>query len=71
MMTATCLRKRTDRNAKRLTRATAKHFSVVATLLIATLVGLASLAMLIPEKAKPTRPKNEDGCALIKRTSSA
>jgi hypothetical protein len=53
MTTVTRFRKRTDRKAKRLTRATAIHFSVVATLLIAALVGLASLAMVIPEKAKP------------------
>jgi hypothetical protein len=53
MTTVTRLRKRTDRKAKRLTRATVMPFSVVATLLIAALAGLASLAMMIPKEAKP------------------
>jgi len=56
MTTATRLRKRTDRTAKRLTRSTAKHFSFVAILLIVALFGLASLGMMIPEKAKPHFP---------------
>jgi hypothetical protein len=52
MTTATRLRKRTDRKARRLTRATIIPFSIAATLLIVALAGLAGLAMMIPNEAK-------------------
>jgi len=53
MTTATRLRKRTDQNAERLSKGTARHFGVVASLLIVALVGLACIGMMIPESAKP------------------
>jgi hypothetical protein len=52
MTTITRLRKRTDRRAKRLSRATIIPFSVVVALVIAVLVGLANLSMVIPNEAK-------------------
>jgi hypothetical protein len=52
MTTITRLRKRTDRKVKRLTKATIIPFSIVVTLVIAVLGGLANLSMVIPKEAK-------------------